>query len=319
MKQLLTASCWSEWESLECVALCRPGLLWVESQAEADFVAFLKPMEPTRALHEYEALVETLTSEGIRVIDLVEHLPAAARDLSDQLVNRIYTRDAAVILGEQIVPGVASNSMRGADFWLVHQALTAVLGSPVREQSPLAAPSLECGDVLILGPDAVLINAGHRTSLPGATSLCQVAWEQGFAECGIIGLPSELRWAHLDLACNVVGRDLFLALPFLRHIPVLCCNAESDQTYYRTLESFVQHHGRTVIYIPPELETYGVTNLVNHGKDTVLASSRIASILAELLPRGKYRIVPLKINELEHGGGSIRCLTLPLQRAQEHR
>ncbi|MEW6679535.1 MAG: arginine deiminase family protein [bacterium] len=311
----VSPQCWSEWESLKVVGICRPAPFAVTTHEEARLVGFRNILDPFRALEAYERLRTVLKDNNIAVFDLCDYLTEEELHLGNQLVNRIYVRDIAGVFGTRLILGVAGADIRIPEFELLQSVLRRfVIPESITITSNDSGNSIEFGDCLILNKDAVIINVGFRTSKREIKRICSLLWECGFEVCGLICLPRDITTAHLDLTCNVIGRDIFVAVHFLCHIPVQVITA-TGSSYYLMLPDFICHEGFKVIWLPTNSDPRGCINFINLKAKTILTSTN-ANPLHDLLQGHKINIISVNVDELEKGGGSIRCLTLPLVRSE---
>ncbi|MEC0090189.1 arginine deiminase family protein [Paenibacillus macquariensis] len=309
--------CFSEYDRLRTVALCRPSLVQVQTRNEAEYVCFREPVDPQIAVEAHQRLRESLESNGVHTIDFTSYFEDEERALSDQLVNRTYSRDVAGVIGNALLFGSAGVDVRKPDFQLAHSALRKAVGtSVISEVTSSIQSSLEFGDFLMLNRSAILINLGWRTSLDGVMNIKNLIFKSGFEQIGLISLPPDLTLPHLDVVCNVVGSHLFLASKFLRHVPVRIIMQDKEERY-EMLPDFVARHGYHVRYLPENHDPLAYTNFINIDRSTVLASESAVAI-RDILADVQVDVQTVDITELEKGGGGIRCLTLPLCRDDEN-
>ena len=97
-------------------------------------------------------------------------------------------RDLACVIGNRLLLGNAGTSLRKPEYPLAHSLLEKWFPQQWKANlRPLH--SFECGDLLILNKDAVLINLGMRTSIEAIESLKEGIFQEGFSEIAIIDLP----------------------------------------------------------------------------------------------------------------------------------
>ena len=307
--------CSSETGRLRVVAMCRPTELSVDGGAEAEALGFVGGMDPTRAYEEWEGVCSVLREFGVAVVDLHEYLAREEQSLSDQLPNRIYTRDVAGVLGERLVLGRARAAPRTSDFRLHHQALRRLVHGDVKFSDMPAGEglSLEFGDVLQLTSGALIVNAGGRTTVPMDETWVSTLADRapaGDAEIAWLTVPDAFGYIHLDQCCNVAGRAI-VAAGFLQHVPV---RVKAGQVRsFTTLGDFAQRHGFSMYWLPVELTFREACNFLSVDPSTVLASAT-APGMQDYLAELDVAVISVPLQELEMGGGGLRCMTLPLLR-----
>ncbi len=173
--------------------------------------------------------------------------------------------------------------------------------------------SMEFGDVLILNQDAVLFNVGMRTSIESVEHRKRIIFEAGFSEIGIIDLPRRPDTLHLDMNCNMVGADVLLAKSYMRYLPVQVVTREGEQ--YMMPHDFLRRHNIEVVYTSSVNNTVADINFLNLDPETILVSTQAnQKIFSKELDLKKRQVIKVDVEELEKGGGGIRCMTLPLER-----
>lgn len=304
-------NCWSEHEELKVVMLCAPSIVDVTDSKIAGQVGWSEPVNHHKAMENFLTLKTTLENAGVRVIDYAKELTKEQQLLSEQLINRYFVRDLACVVGQQLLPGNAGSSLRRPEYPYAH----AILAKWFPEQfisNAQPSQSLECGDVMLLNKDAILMNLGMRTSLEAVESLKERFFQQGFSEIAVIDLPKGNDTLHLDMNCNVVNHNLMIAKSFVRYFPVQVFTAQGS--YFDMPAPFLQRHGFDVYW----LETYKTIpdiNLINLDPETLVISKQASK--QQLLKHpilSKKKLLEVDITELEKGGGGIRCMTLPLVR-----
>lgn len=304
-------NCWSEHEELKVVMLCAPSIVDVTDSKIAEQVGWSGPVSHHKAMENFLALKITLENAGVRVIDYAEELSNEQQLLNEQLINRYFVRDLACVVGQQLLPGNAGSSLRRPEYPHAHAILAKWFPEQfMRKAQP--SQSLECGDVMLLNKDAVLMNLGMRTSIEAIESLKERFFQQGFSEIGVIDLPKGNDTLHLDMNCNVVHHNLMIAKSFVRYFPVQVFTPQGN--YYDMPEPFLKRHGFDVYW----LETYKTIpdiNLINLDPETLVISKQASKqqFLKHPLLH-KKKLLEVDVTELEKGGGGIRCMTLPLVR-----
>ncbi|WP_217587583.1 arginine deiminase family protein [Lentibacillus saliphilus] len=309
----INPSCWSEHDELDIVMVCKPTELSIPNLQLAAEVQWNAPVHHEKAQENFRNLTIALKSEGIRVIDYSDLLSQEDQQLSRQLINRFFVRDLACVFGEQIVPGVAGTFMRAPEYDMAHRLMERSFARDtfVKWDDDAHHP-LEFGDVLVLNKDAVLINAGLRTSIEGIYKVKDDLFQAGFSEIGVMNLPRRTDTLHLDMNCNVAGDGIVVAKIFMRHFPVKVLTKGTVR--YGMFADFLKQHGFEVHWLE-RYNTIPDINFLNLSPDTILISQNADQSLLKSHPMLQHkRIISIDVTELEKAGGGIRCMTLPLKR-----
>lgn len=304
-------NCWSEHGELKVVMLCAPSLVDVTDLTIAKQVGWSDTVNHQKAMDNFMALKTTFENAGVHVLDYARELAHDQQLLSEQLLNRYFVRDLACVIGNRLLLGNAGTSLRKPEYPLAHSLLEKWLPQQWKANlQPLH--SFECGDLLILNKDAVLINLGMRTSIEAIESLKEGIFQEGFSEIAIIDLPKSNDTLHLDMNCNVVNANLVVAKSFVRHFPIQVLTAQSSR--FDMVESFLKRHGLDVYWLN-SYKTIPDINFINLNPETLLISKQATQqqLLAHPLLKNK-NLLEVDVTELEKGGGGIRCMTLPLVR-----
>lgn len=304
----MLVTCFNETASLESVALCRPAPLTPTSEQDCRATHFLQPSSYDAMMRNYNALSKKLESFRIKIIDLMDFLQESETKVSNILPNRIFVRDVAAVVGPTLFSG--RSRLREIEFSLSQRALERALLTKL-DPFTKSDESFEFGDILILNKDAVLVNLGHRGRIKDKSHLMNQLFSRGFNQVAIISLPSCSGLIHLDLACNILNKSTFIGIHSLKFLPVEIYETGVDPIYM-TLPDFLHHHGYRLLFIDPLPEL--VTNFISLDEKTILASHSSSRILQTVTDDYGMTLHSVSIDELEKGGGSIRCLTLPLKR-----
>ena len=321
-KNKINASCFNEHGTLQTVAVCSPALHAPKSQLECSYQLFLQPVSVDLLKQDHHNLCCKLAELDVEVVDLaeVDIVSSSGNNqtkISDLLPNRIFVRDIAAAMGNNLVMGRAASVCRYPEFNLSQMAINHLVDNNVNifEGNELFCgnESLEFGDLLVLNKDAFLLNYGNRTQAGDASWLMRKLLELGFQEGGIISVPAETDNIHLDLTCNILGDDLVIALEPLRCLPVQLYSSNKPPEYTTTPE-FFKRHSYDIRYFMPQGSPDFLTNYIHIDKSNILMSSRHQRRFASLAKERGITIHTVDVDNLEKGGGSVRCCTLPLVR-----
>lgn len=301
--------CWSEHEELKVVMLCAPTNLDVTDLTIAENVGWSATVNHEKAMENFMEFKTAFENAGVKVIDYSKKLPDDMKIVSEQLINRYFVRDLACVIGNSLFLGEAGSSLRRPEYPHAHALLEKWFPEKLNKQPSTA---LECGDVMILNKDAVLINIGMRTTLEAVESMKDRIFQKGFSEIGIIDLPRSADTLHLDMNCNVANANLVIAKNFMRYFPVQVFTAQTSR--FEMTEQFLNHHGFDVYWLE-KYNTIPDINFINLNPETLLISKQSTKQQwSKHLLLKKKNLIEVDVSELEKGGGGIRCMTLPLLR-----
>jgi len=302
-------NCWSEHDELKVVMLCAPSKLDVPDLTTAENVGWSATVNHVKAMENFMELKGTLENAGVNVIDYSKELPNDAKTVSEQLINRYFVRDLACVLGNSILSGEAGSSLRRPEYPHAHSLLEKWF--PEKLNKP-PSTALECGDVMILNKDAVLINIGMRTTFEAVESIKDRIFQEGFSEIAVIDLPRRADTLHLDMNCNVASDNLVIAKSFMRYFPVHVVTANTGR--FEMTEQFLNRHGLDVYWLE-KYNTIPDINFINLNPESLLISKQATKKQFMNHPQlQKKKLLEIDVTELEKGGGGIRCMTLPLVR-----
>jgi arginine deiminase len=307
-------NCWSEHGELKTVMVCTPSSLDIPDQRTADYVGWEKPVNQEIAKENHEGMMKAMEDAGVTVIDYSRFLKGENAELNHQLINRVFVRDLACVYGNTVIPGDAGITMRAPEYVHSHELFQTWFDEKtfsIKENNRLKA--LENGDVFVLNKDAVFINTGMRTSIESIEEIQQEIFRAGFSEIGIIDLPRTGETMHLDMNCNVAGSDLLIAKSYMRLFPVQIITENGGR--YVMMEEFIRRQGFDILWTDDVKHTVADINFLNLDPETLLVSTKANKkiLKGHTKLRGK-KLIEVEVNELEKGGGGIRCMTLPLER-----
>ncbi|WLV24586.1 arginine deiminase family protein [Aciduricibacillus chroicocephali] len=304
---------WSEHGELEIVFLCAPPIINISHSQTLEDVRWDSKVSHEKAYENFEAFKEVFRDAGVQIIDYAEHLSPEDLKLSDQLINRHFVRDLACVMGNTILPGEAGTFARRPEYLHAHLLMKDWFPEEkflIHENDDLKA--LECGDIMPLNRNIVLINIGLRTSLESVIKIKERIYEAGFSEIALISLPRRMDTLHLDMALNVANPDLIVAKHFIQHLPVQVLTEKESR--YEMSGEFFKRHGFEAHWLE-KYDTVPDINFIHLDPETLLMSKHANHKMLKSHPKMKNkRIVEVDVSELEKTGGGIRCMTLPLRR-----
>jgi N-dimethylarginine dimethylaminohydrolase len=246
----------------------------------------------SRAMREYDALLELLGGAGTRI----DTLPTVDGVTADS----IYVRDASVVTNRGVILCQMGKPQRAgepaAQEQFFRNAGLPVLGS-------IQAPGrLEGGDVAWLDEDTVAVGRGYRTNAAGIAQLHTLLGDS-VKEVVAVALP---HWRGPDDVFHLMS----ILSPIDRNLAVVYSPLMSVPFRQRLLE-----RGWRLIEVPDdEFESMG-TNVLSIGpRRCVMVSGN---------PRTRARLEHAGVEVLEYegqeislkGGGGPTCLTRPILRS----
>jgi len=253
---------------------------------------FGAPPSFTRAIEEYDALVEILRSAGVQI----DCLPAAEQTNLDSL----YVRDGSIVCSRGVILCRMGKRLRAAEP-AAQRAAYRSLGIPVIGE--ITEPAcLEGGDVVWLDDRTIAVGHGYRTDEEGILQLRGLLGDT-IDELIVVSLP---HWhgpgevLHLMSLISPVDRDL--AVVYSPLLPV-------------AFRQRLVAQGCQLIEVPhDEFETMGTNVLALGPRDCVVLAGNPRT--RQALERAGARVREYVGEEISvKGGGGPTCLTRPLARA----
>ncbi len=241
--------------------------------------------DPVRAAAQWAALVATLESTGARV-DVLEQRPDAP--------DMVYAMNLGFAFADErgrrrvVLSHMRHRQRRmeqaSAGPWFAERGF-----APVHVGRDGVGPYLEAGDAFCWG-DGVVVGYGPRTD-----------------EVGVKALAHEL---------GVRARGLRIAHPAMYHLDLAFCPLDATRALVCP-EAFEPASARLLLDLVPEplvlTEAEALTlcaNSVVVGRTVVMPAC--PPRVRARLERWGFRVLVVDVAELHKGGGSIRCLTNPL-------
>lgn len=307
MKNKVKPYCNSEIGVLEEVILCSPTLHNVIGP-EVESVGFAQDFIAELAIEQHMDLKIKLESFGCRVHDVSTTIDS---QLWNRLVNRIFVRDVAAVFGDKLILGNSGTDVRKADFYHTQSVLSDFFDK--KQILPLPTSiTLEFGDFLIINQNSVLINIGHRSN--NKIELVRFLFELGIEEIGFISLPRTTETLHLDVVCNILGENTFIAASFMKFSPVTVHkkNFTEEKTEYTTIDDFISRHGYSISWLPNKSYLIDYTNFINLDNKTAMVSDNSLPYYQDRFRHINF--IGVNVDHLQNGAGGIRCLTMPFVR-----
>lgn len=282
----------SEIGRLRTVLVHRPG---PELNAIDDSTRWLWVGKPdvAKCQEEHDEMVEVLRKEKVEVVYL-------DRPVGDRAKMYFMRDQASVIRGGVILSRMALGIRRGEERYVASRL--GELGVPIL-RTVHGTGTLEGGNFMFLDSGAVLIGMGVRTNREGFRQACEVLATQGIRDVIPIPQPGYLSkfpmgFVHLDVAFNLADRDLCVVFP--EGIP------------YELLETVRTRKLRVVEVAEKEALRMSTNFLVLKPGKIVTAAGNPETTRA--LEKAHIDVMEVKVEELMKGGGSVRCMTMPIMR-----
>lgn len=282
----------SEVGRLRVVLVHRPG---PELKAVDDSTRWLWIGKPdiAKCQEEHDAMVEVLRKEDVEVLDL-------DRSAGDRAKMYFMRDQASVVRGGVILSRMALDIRRGEERYVASRL--SELGVPIL-RTVHGTGTLEGGNFMFLDSQTVLIGLGVRTNREGFRQACEVLATQGIQNVIPVPQPGYLNkfpmgFVHLDVAFNLADKDLAVVFP--EGIP------------YELLETVRTRKFRLVEVTEREALRMSTNFLVVEPGKIVTAAGNPETTKA--LERDRVDVIEVEVDELMKGGGSVRCMTMPLIR-----
>jgi arginine deiminase len=276
--------------------------------------------------------------------------------------NLLFARDLWAVVGDSVVPGYPRMRARWRDGVIAravlqwHPLLCDTERLDVRASGGMqtdetqAAEHIEGGDVIVAGPDLLLVGIGARTTHAAALELARrVRQGSGMRTLGVY-LPERRATMHLDTIFTFVDRRAVLlhAPAFARATPpadrvAVIDLAEPDRSLGCDLPAIVADHvgplqqivcgdgqpraaereqwtdGANAFALAPGCVLLYARNewtlkALRRADFAVIDVEEFCADAAGTLQRGSRFVVALTGAELSRGRGGPRCLTLPIAR-----
>ncbi len=246
------------------------------------------PVDRARAMRQWRGLVEAYTAHGHRVdvLDPVDGLP-----------DMVFAANGSTVVAGQVLVAQFANPQRQAEAehhraW--HSAHAAELGWA--RVAPATCTNEAEGDFAVAG-DVVLAGYGFRTDPRGHAELADLVGRP------VIGLKLvDPRFYHLDVALTVL--DDTPGAAEIAWYPA-AFSPGSQQIVRRLFPDAIEVDEADALVLG--------LNAVSDGRQVFLPAR--ATGFAEQLSQAGFTPVPIELDELLKGGGSVKCCTQELRPA----
>jgi N-dimethylarginine dimethylaminohydrolase len=275
--------CFTEYDTLKRVILCSPQYMTIRDVINETQKHFQNEgIHIERALEQHEKFVQTLRSHGVEVILLPYH---------KKYPEQVFTRDIGFTLGETVfVADMASDVRKGEE-----NVLRQWLEDEGFSYYNIVGDHIEGGDVII-DRKTIYVGLSNRTNQKAADHLQRL-----LSSFEVKAVPFKERYLHLDCVFNVISPELALIYPEAL--------TEEDIKLFGSRYELIE-------VSKDEQFTLG-TNVLSIGNKKILSLPVNKEVNKQLRERG-FEVIEVDITEIIKSGGSFRCCTLPILRANEH-
>ncbi len=319
------------------------------------FVERLCRALPERNLRAVESDLKHLSPEELHFFALTGQSPLPIRE--EPVPNLMFTRDLAAVVHDHLILSHAATAARSRESLIISAVLhyhPAFAGCRDRILTLPAGVTFEGGDLLVAGPEVVLIGHSERTSFSGVMAVAHALFEHTPVEHVLmVELPKRRSCMHLDTVFTFATPDVCVVFPPLieedRYGYAVHFTAGDRPGQFHTdmrphfksvLEELLdrpltfipcggteRHHqrreqwtdGANLFAIAPGV----VVGYERNGRTfdemarhgyRVLTAQDFLDAYAEAPAPGEKIAIQLEGNELSRGRGGPRCMTLPLAR-----
>ena len=237
-------------------------------------------VDPQLALSQWDILVATLRSAGA-TIEVIDQLPGNP--------DMVYAMNYGFVDGDHVAVTSFRFDERRAEA-LAAEAWFDARGLRTTRIGDAGAGAFEAGDAFLFG-DSLLVAAGPRTDVATHAVLSR---ELGVRVATVPVVHPALY--HLDLSFCPLDATRAIVAP-----------AAWDAAGRRTVEALVPD---PLVIDEDEAFTFCANSVVVG--DIVVMPAGVPARVARQLERWGFTVATVDVSELHKGGGSIRCMTLPL-------
>jgi N-dimethylarginine dimethylaminohydrolase len=279
--------CFSETGRLSRVLMCRPTYFEIvepinyTQELYADHL-FPKP-SPEVMVDQHQGLIATLESEGVQV-DLLPAVP--------DLPYQHATRDVGVVIGDTVVLSTLKEETRQHETAVVESALQRYSGVHIER----CRGTVEGGDVFIDERyHRLWVGLGARTNCQGFQFLS----ERFGQDYEVVPLRFDAHYTHLDTIFAILG---------LGHAIIY------EPAFERDSLDAIRDVYQSIISLNRDEQENAGANVLCVAPDRVITIEKNETVNSRLRDLG-YTPIPIVFSEVTKSGGSVRCDTLPIDRA----
>lgn len=276
------------------------------TEENREFFLFDSVPDTDRYLEEHSRYEALLRSNGVDVQLLVSHVRRNT-DLLNKLPNLAYLHDTAVVSSQGAMLSKMSGMARRHEEIVVGEALES-LGIPVLYEPPEGDAFEGC---LMISPTMLFVADTERHDKRAIERFIGFML-QYFEDVLYASIPQERRFMHPDMVLNRMTRHLLVYYPpaFLQtwHVTVRG-RAQVD------IKSFLNTRGFDMVALAEgEQRRWGSSFVPLEPGIIINYDISLEEKTVAMLEREGVRFLHFHPDALLAGGGSLRCLTLRLQR-----
>ncbi|WP_456275156.1 dimethylarginine dimethylaminohydrolase family protein [Bacillus sp. AK128] len=273
--------CFTEYDELKKVVLCQPQYMAIRDAINETQKHFANEgIHIETAVKQHNDLVKTLKDHGIEVTLLPYH---------KKYPEQVFTRDIGVTIGQTIFVTHMAHELRKGE----ENVLKQWLDDEEISYFNLLEDMIEGGDVVI-DRDTVFVGLSNRTNQKAADHLQSI-----LSDHKVVSVEFQEKYLHLDCVFNIVSPDTALIYP--------------DAFTPDKIEIFKTRYN--LIEVDEDEQFTLGTNVLGIGNKKILSVPVNKKVNSELRNRG-FEVIEVDITEIIKSGGSFRCCTLPLLRAE---
>ena len=298
--------------SLERVLMHRPGpeLDTVTPETLREF-HFARPVDRTRFVADYDAMLGLIRSHGAEALLLSEVL-AGDEDSLGYMAHRpnmTYTRDLAAVFSRGAVIMGPHLKGRKGDQRMMARAF-ARLGVPLL--GAIEPPGyLEGGGVTLLGDDTAVASLCDRANEEGTRALREIVLGKDVRF--FLEVPLPFGHIHIDGIFMVLDEKLCLIREdALRVFPCRLYEAGKVEPRHVLFPEFLEQRGFTCIPITPEERRDGHLNVVVTERSRRAVGFAGATRVGAEMARHGFELAMFPADELFAGRGGAHCMTCPV-------
>jgi len=259
---------------------------------------FNKKYDLDKALIEYDNMIKLIKREAKANIIFLQDSKEEENMIFPP--NQSYVRDHGFMTPYGAVMGNPDKPRTYEEYFVMRKLIE--LGIPIIFKV-YGSGLMECGDVMYLDEETLLLGLSYRTNFMGYKQIKAVM--EGFIVDRVVPVDLSPDIMHLDTVFNVASRTVAAVYP--KAVP---------ERFLR----LVKRKGFDIVNVPEREAKTLATNWLCLAPSKILfidGEEKMNIFTRKELERRGIDVVSLKMPELLGGAGGPRCLTMPLSRSKE--